>query len=127
MFLDNLLKPLKEMNFDETELCIMQPLVIFTPGKLRYIWVRHNDLGDENYHFLIRSPVPLNVSDGKDMLLRCYKDAGGVRTAHQLHFAPLETWDGYTKYLVGLSNKPGKQYPPWFGLEGRLYFISRNW
>uniref|UniRef100_A0A914WT99 Uncharacterized protein n=1 Tax=Plectus sambesii TaxID=2011161 RepID=A0A914WT99_9BILA len=33
LFRQNLLAPLKEMNFDETELCIVQALVLFTPGK----------------------------------------------------------------------------------------------
>lgn len=33
LFRENLLAPLREMHFDETEFCIIQVLVLFTPGK----------------------------------------------------------------------------------------------
>lgn len=97
-------------------------------NKLKFFWVRHNDNGQVNYHFIIRSPIPLPIGEGLMNLLECYKDAKtGIRTAHQLVFEPLKSWQDYTTYLVGLSDKRGENYPRWYGLRGKCHGYSENW
>lgn len=96
-----------------------------TDGNLTWFYVRHNDNGDENRHYIIQSSHPINSEAARDNLRDLFIDAKGVYdTTQEIWHKPMGSWEGYVNYIVGLREDDKRLLPPWRGLKSKPYFAK---